>query len=91
LKNIMRFDENFTFGDKLVAGEFWWAMMLAIINIVAAVWNKAFSPWPASWWANYWLILAILVPFGISILTLIWFSRRSRHAAVSSPRETRSA
>jgi len=25
-------------------------MMLAIINIVAAVWNKAFSPWPASWW-----------------------------------------
>jgi SSS family solute:Na+ symporter len=75
LRSILRFDENFTFSDKLVAGGiFWWAMALAIINIVAAVWNKLFSPWPLQWWANYWLILAIAIPFGVSVLTLIWFT-----------------
>jgi SSS family solute:Na+ symporter len=75
LKSILRFDENFTRGDKFVAGGiFWWAMTLATINVVAAVWNLKFSRWSIQWWANYWLILAIAIPFGISLLTLVWFT-----------------
>jgi SSS family solute:Na+ symporter len=75
LKSILRFDENFTTGDRFVAGGiFWWAMTLAIINVVAAVWNLKFSRWSIQWWANYWLILAIAIPFGISLLTLVWFT-----------------
>jgi SSS family solute:Na+ symporter len=75
LKSILRFDENFTRGDKFVAGGiFWWAIALAAINVVAAVWNLKFSRWSIQWWANYWLILAIAIPFGISLLTLVWFT-----------------
>jgi SSS family solute:Na+ symporter len=75
LRNIFRFDENFTFGDKVIAsGIFWWAMALVAINIVIMAWNFLGHGWPVRWWANYWLILAIVVPFGVSLVTLIWFT-----------------
>jgi SSS family solute:Na+ symporter len=75
LRSILKFDENFTTGDKLIAGGiFAWTMVLAAINLIAAIWNLAYSRWPVSWWANYWLILAIGVPFAIAVVTLVWFT-----------------
>lgn len=74
LKNIMKFDANFTFWDKVVSGGiFWWAMLLLGINIVISIWHL-FYDWPVSWWAHYWMITAIAFPFGIGLATLIWFS-----------------
>ena len=74
LRNILKFDANFTFWDKLVsAGIFWWAMLLLTINIVISVWNVAFYHWPVSWWAHYWMITAIAFPFIIGLATLVWF------------------
>jgi hypothetical protein len=49
-------------------------MTLAIINVITAVWNLKFSRWSIQWWAKSWLILAIAIPFGISLLTLVWFT-----------------
>ena len=47
---------------------------------VAAVWNTVgkkyptvITPWPATWWADYWLIVGIILPCVIAIITLIWF------------------
>ena len=40
LKNILQFDANFTFSDKLVAGGiFWWAMFLLAVNLSSRCWN----------------------------------------------------
>jgi solute:Na+ symporter, SSS family len=73
LRNILRFDHNFTRIDKLTAGGiFWWAMAMLILNVGITVWC-VFSPWPIAWWANYWLITGIIVPCIIAVITLIWF------------------
>jgi SSS family solute:Na+ symporter len=75
LSNVLRFDDNFTFGDKMIAGGiFAWTMLLAAINLIATIWNLAYARWPITWWANYWLILAIGVPFVIAVVTLVWFT-----------------
>ena len=80
LGNILKFDENFTFGDKLIAGGiFAWTMTLSMINIATATWNLAYARWPLSWWANYWLILALGVPFVIALVTLVWFTIAGLH------------
>jgi SSS family solute:Na+ symporter len=75
VRNILKFDANFTFWDKLVSGGiFWWAIFLLAINLVISVWNLAFFQWPVSWWAHYWMITAIAFPFLIGLVTLVWFS-----------------
>jgi len=73
LRNILRFDQNFTRVDKITAGGiFWWAMAMLILNVGITVWC-VFSPWPIAWWANYWLITGIIVPCIIAVITLFWF------------------
>jgi SSS family solute:Na+ symporter len=71
---ILGFDSNFTFWDKLVAGGiFGWSLLLVAINLFVSFWNAAISEWPVKWWANYWLITGIGVPFAIAAITLAWF------------------
>lgn len=75
LRNVLSFDGNFTFRDKLVSGGiFWWSMLLLVLNVVITAWNLLFDRWPVSWWANYWMITAIGFPFLIAVATLAWFS-----------------
>ncbi|MGB7158684.1 MAG: hypothetical protein WBD40_11495 [Tepidisphaeraceae bacterium] len=74
LKNILQFDSNFTFTDKLVSGGiFWWAMFLLVVNIVVSVWNLVFHHWPVTWWSKYWLVAGVGFPFLIALGTLVWF------------------
>ncbi len=74
-QNIFRFDQNFTRADKLVAGGvFWWSMLLLIVNVIVTIWNLAFRRWPIRWWADYWLVVGIALPFVIALLTLVWFT-----------------
>jgi SSS family solute:Na+ symporter len=73
--NVLHFDHNFTWRDKLVAGGiFWWSMLLVAVNLVVTVWNLAFYRWPIEWWAHYWMITGIIVPCVIAVATLVWFS-----------------
>lgn len=72
-RNLLHFDSNFTFKDKLVAGGiFWWSMLLVIINVVVSLWN-GFYRWPLEWWAHYWMVTGIAIPLLIAFGTLIWF------------------
>ena len=74
VRNILRFNDDFTFADKVISSSiFWWSILLLAVNVVVSVWNLAFHPWPTSWWATYWLITAIALPFAIALGTLVWF------------------
>ncbi|MGC4032939.1 MAG: hypothetical protein QM754_14620 [Tepidisphaeraceae bacterium] len=74
LKNILKFDSNFTFSDKMVSGGiFWWSMLLLALNVVVSGWNITYGHWPTSWWANYWAVTGIALPFVIAVVTLVWF------------------
>ena len=49
-------------------------MLLVLINAVILAWSFLVHGFSPQWWAHYWLILAILIPFAVSIVTLIWFT-----------------
>ena len=65
-----------TRGDKIIS----WALVIysyvylflgAFVTV--AVWN-AISPWPKSWWTNYFLIVFLIVPATMSAITAVWFT-----------------
>jgi SSS family solute:Na+ symporter len=73
-RTLVSFDENFSFFDKLTAGGiFWFSIVLVAVNLIATAWNLLYRPWPASWWAHYWMITGIALPVVIAFGTLIWF------------------
>jgi solute:Na+ symporter, SSS family len=75
MKNLLRFDDNFTRRDKFVAaGMFWYSISMVVINIGVTIWNFTLRRWPLEWWADYWFITAIVVPFVIAGATVIWFT-----------------
>ena len=75
LRNMLGFDENFTRGDKFVAGGiFWFAMFLLAVNVVVTVWNFASGGWPRQWWSAYWFVFSVALPFIIAAATLVWFT-----------------
>ncbi len=72
LRNILRFDSNFTFWDKLVSGGiFWWAMLLLAVNMIVSVininaWYPATLP-AAAWFAVHWP-----TPWSLKAWALYW-------------------
>jgi SSS family solute:Na+ symporter len=68
------FDAEFTRGDKWIAGGlFAWTMFWLGVFFVGLIWNFA-HPWPTAWWANYWWVVGVLVPFVVGLLTTFWFT-----------------
>jgi SSS family solute:Na+ symporter len=71
---LLGFDEHFTRGDKLVSGGlFAWGLFWFAVCIGGTIWNLV-SPWPVSWWAQYWRVTAVWVPLVIGGVTAIWFT-----------------
>jgi SSS family solute:Na+ symporter len=74
LQNLLGYDENFTFRDKLAAGGvFWFATVLLGVNVVVTTWNLAIYRWPVAWWSNYWMFFGVVLPFIVAVGTLVWF------------------
>jgi SSS family solute:Na+ symporter len=79
-RTLVNFDQNFSRVDKWTAGGiFWFSMALVAVNLIVTAMNVSFKgfgpilPWPTAWWANYWMITAILLPCVIAVGTLVWF------------------
>lgn len=71
---IIGFDENFTVGDKWIAGSlFWWGILWFLVFAIGSIWNLI-APWPTSVWATYWHVAGIGVPIFITAVTSIWFT-----------------
>jgi SSS family solute:Na+ symporter len=71
---IIGFDENFTRGDKWVAGGlFAYTVIWLIVWVVGTIWNY-FQPWSLEVWSTFWHVVAVGVPVFISVVTGIWFT-----------------
>ncbi len=71
---IIGFDENFTLGDKWIAGGlFTWTVFFFLVTVLGTLWN-IIQPWPPAIWSGYWHITAILIPILMAIITGIWFT-----------------
>jgi solute:Na+ symporter, SSS family len=70
---LMGFDADFTFWDKIVSGGiFFWSIFWLAVVIIGTVWNLIHQ-WPTSVWADYWLVVGIILPVLVTIVTLVWF------------------
>lgn len=71
---LIGFDENFSLGDKWIAGGlFCWSVFWFGVFVVGTAWNLI-APWSLSAWSTYWHITGIGVPVLISFVTAIWFT-----------------
>jgi SSS family solute:Na+ symporter len=71
---IIGFDDNFTVGDKWVAGGlFAWTMAFFAIAGLGTLWYLI-RPWPDSVWSTFWHYVAIIIPIVMSVITGIWFT-----------------
>jgi solute:Na+ symporter, SSS family len=71
---MIGFDENFSRGDRWIAGSlFGWNMLWFAIFVFGSLWYLI-APWPDSTWSVFWHISAVGLPVFISVVTAIWFT-----------------
>lgn len=74
LGKILGFDENFTLGDKWLAGLLaGYGMFWFVVFIVGTCWNLI-SPWPTSVWSTFWHIVGVGLPIFFAAVTSVWFT-----------------
>jgi SSS family solute:Na+ symporter len=71
---LIGIDENFTRGDKWIAGLlFGWGAFWFCNFFVVTIWNLT-VPWPEAAWARYWHVVAVGIPIFLCVVTGIWFT-----------------
>ena len=43
-----------------------------VMFVAVLIWNTV-SPWPSSWWSNYFFVSLLLVPCIVAAITAVWF------------------
>jgi SSS family solute:Na+ symporter len=72
--NLVGIDEHFTRGDRWVAlGIFCWSIFWFGVFIIGSALYLA-RPWSGEAWADYWLVVGIILPLLIAVATTIWFT-----------------
>jgi len=71
---LVGFDDNFSPGDKWIAGSlFGWTMLWFGVFLVVSAWNMM-AQWSTESWLAYWRVTAIGLPVFFAIVTGIWFT-----------------
>jgi len=71
---LIGYDENFSTGDKWIAGGlFAWMMLFFTIAVGGSIWNLI-QPWSLPVWTNFWYVCGVILPVGITVTTGIWFT-----------------
>jgi SSS family solute:Na+ symporter len=74
LRKITGINEDFTTGDKWIAGSLvGWGLLWFAVFLVGTLWNLI-APWPVSVWSGYYHIVAIGIPCIIAPVTAVWFT-----------------
>lgn len=83
LSRIMGVDENFTRGDKWIAGGLMlWTVVWFAVIILGTAWNLVgqwgwipwIKPWSNDFWLAYWHVKAIGLPIMFTVVTGLWFT-----------------
>jgi SSS family solute:Na+ symporter len=71
---VLGFDENFTRGDKWIAGAvLGWSVFWFGVFLVVTTWNLL-VPWQTESWARYYHVTGIGIPIFFSVVIGIWFT-----------------
>lgn len=70
---IIGYDDNFTRGDKVIAGGlFGWSMMFVAIMVVGSI-AYLIHPWSEWGWGEYWRYKSITIPLVFGCVITPWF------------------
>ena len=74
-RKILGINSQYTRGDRMLAWSvFLYSMLWAFGSfVVITVWN-AITPWPDTWWAEWFRIYNLVVPGIIALVSTVWFS-----------------
>ena len=75
-RNLAGITTEHSCGDRIISWTmFTWSYVYSFFGcfILVIIWN-AFSPWPISYWGNFFYITNLLVPAVGAAITSIWFS-----------------
>jgi SSS family solute:Na+ symporter len=71
---LIGFDENFTLGDKCIAGGlFGWSMIFLAFEIFGSI-AYLIHPWPSWVWSEYWHFYVIVIPVIFALVITAWFT-----------------
>ncbi|SDU11598.1 solute:Na+ symporter, SSS family [Verrucomicrobium sp. GAS474] len=74
LGRLIGFDENFSRGDKWIAGLlFGWSSLFTLIFLVGTTWYFV-SPWSAALWPSFWHVVSFVLPVFFAVVTGLWFT-----------------
>ena len=72
---IIGIDSNFTLGDKVLSiSVFSWGMFWFFVFVIVTAWNLLVARWSGQLWSDYYHITGVLIPFGIAVVTCVWFT-----------------
>ena len=72
---IIGIDSNFTLGDKILSiSVFSWGMFWFFVFLVVTAWNLLVARWTGLTWSHYYHVTGVLIPFGIAVVTCVWFT-----------------
>ena len=66
---------EYSIGDKVIAwGIFSYSItyQFGLAFLLVLIWNSV-SPWPATWWGVYFMIIMLIVPGIMGAITAVWF------------------
>ncbi len=71
---VIGFDENFTKGDKWIAGGlFGWSMMFFAIEVFGSL-AYFIHPWSVEVWSMYWHFFVVVIPVFFAVIMTVWFT-----------------
>jgi len=74
-RKILGINSEYTRGDRVLAWSvFLYSMLWGFGSfLVLTIWNSI-SPWPDTWWANWFRIYNLVVPGIIAAISTVWFT-----------------
>jgi len=75
LLGIIGIDSNFTLSDKILSiSVFSWGMFWFFVFLAVTAWNLLVARWSGPLWSEYYHVTGVLIPFGIAVVTCVWFT-----------------
>jgi SSS family solute:Na+ symporter len=74
-RTFLGINSEYTRGDRVLAWSvFLYSMLWGFGSfVVLTIWN-AITPWPDTWWAEWFKIYNLVVPGIIAVVSTVWFS-----------------
>ena len=71
---VLGITKDYTTGDKVIAYVcFFQSLILGFFTFLGVIIWNTITPWPLEWWGTYFFIVLLIIPLGLTIISVFWF------------------